>query len=56
MSLDVFFQGFIVGEPSEHGGSEMRKVLAPHVTEKRGPSSTCASATEKPTSSSATTG
>lgn len=33
MSLDVFFQGFIAGESSERGGTEMRAVLAPHVIE-----------------------
>lgn len=36
MPLDVFFQGFIAGESSEHGGSEMRRVLAPHAIEKKG--------------------
>lgn len=36
VSFDVFFQGFIAGESSEHGGSQMRDVLAPHVTERKG--------------------
>ena len=36
MSFDVFFQGFIAGESSEHGGAQMREVLAPHVIEKSG--------------------
>lgn len=36
MAFDVFFQGFIGGEGSGSGGSEMRKVLAPHVKERRG--------------------
>jgi len=26
MSLDVFFQGFLAGEPSERGGVQMREV------------------------------
>ena len=33
MSFDVFFQGFLAGEPSERGGAQMREVLAPHVSE-----------------------
>ena len=33
MSFDVFFQGFLAGEPSQHGGAQMREVLAPHVSE-----------------------
>lgn len=36
MSFDVFFQGFIAGESSGHGGSAMRAVLAPHVVERNG--------------------
>jgi len=36
VSFDVFFQGFIAGESSERGGSEMRTVLAPYVTESHG--------------------
>jgi hypothetical protein len=33
VSFDVFFQGFLAGEPSERGGAQMREVLAPHVSE-----------------------
>lgn len=36
MSFDVFFQGFLAGEPSARGGSQMRQVLMPHVIEQRG--------------------
>ena len=36
MSFEVFFQGFIAGELSEHGGPEMRRILAPHVSEEDG--------------------
>lgn len=36
MSFDVFFQGFIAGEPSERGGAEMLEVLASHIIEKSG--------------------
>ena len=31
MSFDVFFQGFVDGEPSAGGGKRMREVLAPHI-------------------------
>ena len=37
MSFDVFFQGFVAGEASEQGGSEMARVLAPYVRESPGP-------------------
>jgi hypothetical protein len=33
MPFDVFFQGFLAGESSEHGGAHMREVLAPHISE-----------------------
>jgi len=33
VSFDVFFQGFLGGESSEHGGAQMREVLAPHISE-----------------------
>jgi hypothetical protein len=33
VSFDVFFQGFIAGEPAERGGALMREVLAPHISE-----------------------
>lgn len=36
VSFDVFVQGFIAGESSEHGGSLMREVLAPYVRERKG--------------------
>jgi hypothetical protein len=36
MSLDVFFQGFIAGESSATGSTEMLAVLAPYVRERRG--------------------
>jgi len=31
VSFDVFFQGFVDGEPSAGGGERMREVLAPHI-------------------------
>lgn len=36
MSFDVFFQGFLAGESSDHGGAQMREVLAPHISEDDG--------------------
>lgn len=36
VSFDVYFQGFVGGESSERGGSQMREVLAPHVVEEDG--------------------
>jgi hypothetical protein len=33
VSFDVFFFGFLAGEAYEHGGSQMREVLAPHISE-----------------------
>jgi hypothetical protein len=33
MSFDVFFQGFLAGEPSERGGAQMQAVLAPYIIE-----------------------
>jgi hypothetical protein len=33
VSFDVFFQGFLAGESSAHGGAQMREVLAPHISE-----------------------
>lgn len=36
MSFDVFFQGFRAGEPSKHGGNQMRQALMPHVIEQQG--------------------
>jgi hypothetical protein len=56
VSFDVFFQGFIAGLSSESGGSEMRRVLARHVTDRNGAFSACALATGRLTSTSATTG
>ena len=35
MSFDVFFQGFIAGESSERGGTQMREVLMPYVVEEQ---------------------
>jgi hypothetical protein len=32
VSFDVFFQGFLAGESSAHGGTQMREVLAPHIS------------------------
>ena len=37
MSFDVFFQGFAAGESSDGGGTEMRRILAPHITQEDGP-------------------
>jgi hypothetical protein len=37
VSFDVFFQGFLGGGSSERGGSEMRDVLAPHISEEDEP-------------------
>lgn len=36
MTFDIIFQGFIAGESSEQGGSQMREILAPHVTDEDG--------------------
>jgi hypothetical protein len=36
MSYDVFFQGFIAGEPSGICGAKMREVMAPHVISQDG--------------------
>lgn len=35
MSFDVF-QGFLAGESSERGGTQMMEVLAPHISEESG--------------------
>lgn len=56
VSFDVLFQGFIAGESSERGGAEMRQVLVPYVTERRGSFLVCELATETLTSTSTTTG
>lgn len=36
MSFEIFFQGFLGGESSAHGGTQMREVLAPHISEQDG--------------------
>ena len=33
VSFDVFFQGFVADDSSQHGGAAMREVLAPHIIE-----------------------
>lgn len=33
MSFDVSFQGFLAGESSARGGTQMREVLAPHISQ-----------------------
>ena len=37
MSLNVFLSGFVAGEPSAHGGAQMRELLAPHITNENWP-------------------
>jgi hypothetical protein len=37
VSFDVFFLGFVAGEPSAHGGAQMREVLARHISKEDGP-------------------
>jgi len=36
VSFDVFFQGFLADESSDHGTTQMREVLAPHASEEDG--------------------